>query len=1272
MPWPPISLNEDKGLAHYALDQIALGFPIAVARQDVLAQPDGLRRVTEAIYNALSERKVAYALEPYSADARLQQIRAPETVLGGAGEGTCLDLALLFAGIALGKELAPLVVMLDGHALVAVSLDDDRRSASDMPRENREGAWLDEGVLRDGEVLRNLIDAGHYLAIECTGFAQSGVLPPGVPESAERVGGKLTFEAAVSAGRNQLDFGPRPFRFAIDLAALRDRHGFAAYDSPLAAPRSPFHLRLERLFDDERLFGGRDDELGWLDQAIGTEAGGYAFVTGLSGSGKTALLVSWVRALLRRPPVPGRALRIVYTFISQKHELADEQPTLELLCEQLLRARHRSEPLPTTVPTLQATYVELLTKSVAAGEEIVVVIDGLDEAKGWTPTRLMFPRVLPERVHVIFSARDIAHHDWVSALDIGPEPTPTLSLVPLAPSAVAALLRNVPMPLAGKADDDLFVRELHRVSAGDPFYLKFLIEDLLKLAAPAVSDVRAKPSKIADYLDAWWEDATAQGEAKESVGDLLGYLVVALGALRRDELIDIAEGDALRSTTIGGAIAAVKRYVIGNDEAGYTLCHPRFHEYLVSGHMRPNEQRPYRAALIKWCESAWSDDESRYPAAHVIAHLAGQRKLARLPERAGFTAKMLAIVMDPGFRERKLATPESLIEYEQSFREVLGAAVADPWPIAMTHTVKAALGLADLRLSAAGVPQLFEAAREGAPETGVQPLSFTAPDHDWFRACLLVSTWLCTVSDKAKAGQFRTAQQEAIQPDALWGTLKLLDERTVAAIEGKAEPALALPFHPGVVPEGVSAETARAIVVRIGGAGDNETIAAQLNPSMIRMLADRADFGDETPTYIAEGDSPWLVGYAIDEPAEGESLIRCYIAVHAENPYPVYRNRSLWAVLGAVLCLPSPLARDLARTICEAALNPVAVEYREMLRLAGIAVAAKGGNAADEERLQAHIDEARSRAAELNPIRSEADTWGHHCRRFAALAETVALTCDNRPLVDSLLDEALRFPFGYAGYQAPASLALADANFIGRPHDRGSASAALAAAQRAAHNVQESRFCAFTTARVNAIRRRWRPGSIPDLASRIERFVDDPFDAEFSPVHIVGERYCGRSDGPNMLALPPGSLAARSLEEIAAEVYGVPLARLETINPGIDPRLALSLGTAPDDIQVEIPGDPADGQDGYVNVPDPGFAAILAARFAAEILGRRAEPHHRAAELIAKLVPIAAANATALDLVLARMLLASQPLESSAVERIRELAPDEWMKSPMPNRNVEA
>jgi hypothetical protein len=76
-----------------------------------------------------------------------------------------------------------------------------------------------------------------------------------------------------------------------------------------------------------------------------------------------------------------------------------------------------------------------------------------------------------------------------------------------------------------------------------------------------------------------------------------------------------------------------------------------------------------------------------------------------------------------------------------------------------------------------------------------------------------------------------------------------------------------------------------------------------------------------------------------------------------------------------------------------------------------------------------------------------------------------------------------------------------------------------------------------------------------------------------------------------------------------------------------------------------------------LHVPDPGLASLLAARLAAETL---VAPGLSAAErvaLIRSLVPVAAANPTTLDTVLARLLLVDRPVDPAILGRLAELAP---------------
>ena len=78
------------------------------------------RQLVQAIYDTLLGCGINYVLEPYSEEPE-QEIRPPDAILKSLKQGTCLDLALLFCGLCEANELIPVMVMLDGHALAAVS-----------------------------------------------------------------------------------------------------------------------------------------------------------------------------------------------------------------------------------------------------------------------------------------------------------------------------------------------------------------------------------------------------------------------------------------------------------------------------------------------------------------------------------------------------------------------------------------------------------------------------------------------------------------------------------------------------------------------------------------------------------------------------------------------------------------------------------------------------------------------------------------------------------------------------------------------------------------------------------------------------------------------------------------------------------------------------------------------------------------------------------------------------------------------------------------------
>jgi hypothetical protein len=141
----------------------------------------------------------------------------------------------------------------------------------------------------------------------------------------------------------------------------------------------------------------------------------------------------------------------------------------------------------------------------------------------------------------------------------------------------------------------------------------------------------------------------------------------------------------------------------------------------------------------------------------------------------------------------------------------------------------------------------------------------------------------------------------------------------------------------------------------------------------------------------------------------------------------------------------------------------------------------------------------------------------------------------------------------------------------------------------------------------------FRRDPLPELPELVDEFVENPEAARFRPRHRIGEWFPHRDDHDHISI---GHVrAVRSPQELA-DALGVATARLLDLNP--------RGGTA------------------TILLPDPEFAPLVAAYLSARIAASGLDGPERI-RLTAKLVPIAAADPTALDLVLGRWICALGP-----------------------------
>jgi hypothetical protein len=114
--------TEPRALARFIPRAVppALRLPPAINRLDLLHQ-EGVEALLRELYTLLRDQRITCDVEPPApAMAARQPIRTIDTILSEK-RGTCLDLSLLFCAVCLAHDLAPLLIVLEGHAFVAVA-----------------------------------------------------------------------------------------------------------------------------------------------------------------------------------------------------------------------------------------------------------------------------------------------------------------------------------------------------------------------------------------------------------------------------------------------------------------------------------------------------------------------------------------------------------------------------------------------------------------------------------------------------------------------------------------------------------------------------------------------------------------------------------------------------------------------------------------------------------------------------------------------------------------------------------------------------------------------------------------------------------------------------------------------------------------------------------------------------------------------------------------------------------------------------------------------
>jgi hypothetical protein len=645
-----------------------------------------------------------------------------------------------------------------------------------------------------------------------------------------------------------------------------------------------------------------------------------------------------------------------------------------------------------------------------------------------------------------------------------------------------------------------------------------------------------------------------------------------------------------------------------------------------------------KAALHLRLAEYWGERPARdhaYAWRWLAFHLAEAALASAQPQRHGLVERLLVLVGNTDWQQAHEQALADLPALREALSCALDAAVSDDLPLGVPLIVDAADTLTRFRRRHLRPEPIFELAQQGDLDGARRRCALFALDEHWRQVLLLTVAWLAPAHKRAQARalcaevETESIAQPAVRTLLLWLRAQLWEQ-----------PAPVFAFQ--VPPQEADTALIEELLKRVGG-GEYQReliISRGLDPDLHNPdrppptrgiyhgaaadgSADDAERG--TTRYLAELDGPYLAAYAAQDPDRGMDALRRYLSVYTNYNYSEYRFSTLWLLFGFIVELPRPdggeWLREAVVGILTAALSGDSVEFEEGLTTAATALRAQAQDAAARTALHEQAAGLIDEAMCLKPGREVqgSDIWAQHKRRMLASAQALGWLLGEEALADQVLQEAMALAdSGFAGYQAPACLALAEAIEIcqrGQPQASPAIEQALEWAQRAAHNVQDPTFCARMTARVNALRTHWWPGF--DIEARARHLSEGAYLPEFAGLHRVGHSYAGRR--PDALQLPAWARDDGSFDGLQ-KLYQRPRADFLRLN-GNDRPLH--------------PGD-------AVAVPDPGLAPHLAARLAAATLAAAGSwplPPERL-QLLRSLVPHALGSPTALDAVLSRLVLA--------------------------------
>lgn len=855
-------------------------------------------------------------------------------------------------------------------------------------------------------------------------------------------------------------------------------------------------------------------------------------------------------------------------------------------------------------------------------ERVVLLIDSLDEALSFHADNnivqlLRLTNDFPSQVRFVLTCRSKSDR----VFDLLGEPS--LDLIGDAPPGLDevsqyAFLRLQAAPEPGRSE---MAGRVAAKSQGNFLYAFHVLNDLQRdgLATENLDD-NELPEELEDiYRRFLQRELAASDERWRGIyRPLLGLIAVAHGeGLTKAHLIGITD---LAEDTASDVLKVCEQYLTGGEDpqGSWRIYHQSFRDFLLQDekyNIYPVERHADVAMHFQAVHgSNWAACTDDYALRYTPVHWAEAAVAASSEsKRAARTQVLVGLVREPRYQRQFEQRVGDLPQLQQLLLRATQVAAGNTGAEMLVWIIRAAKACVRFRRDFLEAESLLVLAEKGELDQALARLTmFVDLSEDWQTAARLILGWLAIETARPAAQALHERVARAAAPSQ---QLLLLQQRLQAALAGR-------PDFASPAPQPVELADGQERVKRMSGQSFNREMLTAINPSLMINHGELIDGSG----YASTIDAPMLVHAArvVGQERAGSALVDEYIGAHSGYNYVEYRNQSLWLVLDAVLRNHpgQEWVRQRLRLILSVALSGGGVDFEESL---GFAAAALGASSLEGD-AGAFLDPWRQRALEMaNQLRHQRganDSWGVHKRRLIAMMELYGLVAGDEAMAVQLLAAIHELPGGFAGFQAPAHLRLADAVRAVGLDTPALLDELLRDALVAAHHIQDYHFCARVTSRCNTLAR-WHGTELRGVAlsDAVKRLAASPGGEEFAADHRVREPYAHRDQqDPETLSVAPAQDAC-TLEQLV-EVFQRPALEFLRVNP----TLTMSEVLAPHEL---------------VRVPDPGLPALLATHLAARVLADESLGSERAG-LVRSLVPLAVNNATALDTLLAYLLIASQ------------------------------